>query len=85
METWQRQIYENMVPLTLDKQNMLVSTNKGYFLSRQPHPNGSDTVTWTAEQIRNQLDVVKGMRRDGNRPVPVTPFVMLTKGYGPTQ
>lgn len=82
-ENWRRQIYENMVPLTLDDKGLLVSTNVGYFSQKQPHPIAADTVTWTPEQARNQIEVVKGMRRDGNRPFPTTPFVMLTKGYTP--
>ena len=78
---WQQQLQQCIIPGTYDDYGMLVSTNRGGFVTRQPLPLGTYMPAGMANYANNSLWMLKAMRGDGAKAVPVSPIVYLTKGY----
>jgi hypothetical protein len=78
---WQEQMKYCIIPGTYDQMGMLLSTNRGRFVSQAPLPSGTYMPAGLSNYANNSLWMLKAMRGDGAKAVPVNPIVYLTKGY----
>ena len=79
--SWQIQLQYCLTPCNYDQQGLLISTNRGHFVQRNPLPFGTYVPLGMDNYSNNSLYMLKAMRGDGAKAVPVNPIVYLTKGY----